>query len=318
MTSPPTSPRSKDAGAPFSAYQPVRLDVDGRPVPLEIKVSAPVDGDRLPVLLFSHGHGASMFLSSFRGYGPLVDDWAAHGFVVVQPTHLDSTALGLREADHPESPLYWRSRAKDMTAILDRLDEVERIVPGLAGRTDRSRVAVAGHSMGGHTACLLLGMRTTDPVSGEPVDLEDERIATGAVLAAPGSGEDLAGFASTNYPVFRHSDFSMMRRPALVVAGDRDLNPMFSDRLDYRSDAYTRSPGPKHLLTVTEGEHMLGGVSGWDAAETTDEDPARVEFVRRSVHAYLRSALYPDDPSWDDAVAELARDEKPLGRIESK
>lgn len=38
---------------------------------------------------------------------------------------------------------------------------------------------------------------------------------------------------------------------------------------------------PKELLTVLEGEHILSGISGYDAAEMTDENPARVEAVTR-------------------------------------
>ncbi len=64
-----------------------------------------------------------------------------------------------------------------------------------------------------------------------------------------------------------------MTTSALVVAGDKDVNPMFSDRVAWRADAYVLSPGPKCLLTLFGAEHILGGVSGYDAAETTDESP---------------------------------------------
>lgn len=121
----------------------------------------PESGDNLPVILMSHEHGLATFLSSLRGYGPLVDFWAAHGFVVIQPTHLDSPALGLREVDHPEAPLFWRTRATDMHHILDHLDQIEAAVPGLAGRLDRDRIAIARHSLGG--ASTALGSFLGDP-----------------------------------------------------------------------------------------------------------------------------------------------------------
>lgn len=60
-----------------------------------------------------------------------------------------------------------------MTHILDGLDAIETAVPQLAGRLDPSRVAVAGHSMGGHTASLLLGARLTDPDDKSEVNLAD-------------------------------------------------------------------------------------------------------------------------------------------------
>lgn len=73
---------------PVSTYGPVTLPVPGRPFDLRLKVSAPATGGGLPVILLSHGHGPSNFVSSLHGYGPLADYWAAHGFAVIQPTHL--------------------------------------------------------------------------------------------------------------------------------------------------------------------------------------------------------------------------------------
>lgn len=66
-------------------------------------MSAPATGSDLPVILLSHGQGYSNHLSSLNGYAPLADYWAAHGFVVIQPTHLSSSTLKL-SPDTPEHP----------------------------------------------------------------------------------------------------------------------------------------------------------------------------------------------------------------------
>ncbi|GGN22352.1 hypothetical protein GCM10011609_74550 [Lentzea pudingi] len=107
---------------------PVVLEIPGRPVDLQLKVSAPTEGTGLPILLLSHGHGPSNHLSSLNGYAPLANHWAERGFVVLQPTHLSSRTLSL-PADTPGAPLFWRSRAEDMSHVLDRLDEIEKAVP---------------------------------------------------------------------------------------------------------------------------------------------------------------------------------------------
>ncbi len=303
------------ASTPVLSYSPVMLSIPGRAVDLEMRVSAPETGRDLPVILLSHGHGNSHHLSSLNGYGPLANFWAAHGFVVIQPTHLDSRALHLRDA--PGGPLFWRSRAEDLKRILDQLERIEGTVPGLSGRLDRNRIAVAGHSLGGLTAGMLLGERLTDE-TGLEVNMIDARIKAGVVLAAPGNGADLSAAAATRYPILQTTNFTGMTTPALIVVGDRDLNPAFSAERDWRADAYFLSPGPKRLLTVFGGEHMLGGISGYDAAETSDENPTRVALVQHFTWAYLRSVLYPKDRAWDAACAWLKNSSNRLGRVESK
>lgn len=303
---------------PVVSVSPVELSAPGRAVPLQVRVSAPVTGRDLPIVLFSHGHGSSNHLSSLNGYGPLANYWAARGFVVIQPTHLSSATLrGVVDANGPEGALFWRSRAEDMTRLLDALDAIEEAVPGLRGRMDRRRVAVAGHSLGAMTAGMLLGQRVTD-IDGSVVDLRDQRIAAGVIIAGPGNPTFLTGAARDRYPILRTLDFSAMTAPALVVVGDRDVNPMFSDQAEYRAGAYTLSPGPKDLLTVFGGEHILGGISGYDAAETTDESPARVEAVAQLTWAYLRTALHPADPAWTAASDALRVAPNPLARVDAK
>jgi predicted dienelactone hydrolase len=301
---------------PVLSVSPVVLPVPGRPVDLEMRVSAPVTGDNLAIFFLSHGAGYSNHLSSLHGLAPLANFYAAHGFVVVQPTHLDSKMLSLDFAD-PDA-VYWRWRAQDMTHILDRLDVLETAVPQLAGRLDRSKVAVVGHSAGGVTGSLLLGARFTDP-DGTEVNLADSRITAGALLAPVGRGEALIEIAAKTFPRLATIDFSTMTAPALVVVGDKDDSPHLTDAgPDWHADPYHLAPGTKSLLTVFDGEHMLGGVSGYDVAETTDENPERVALIQRLTWSYLRSELYPGDAAWQEARDALTADPSPLGRIESK
>ncbi|MEO5831745.1 MAG: hypothetical protein ABIR83_00050 [Nakamurella sp.] len=50
------------------------------------------------------------------------------------------------------------------------------------------------------------------------------------------------------------------------------------------TDPYCRSPGNNETLLIMLGaEHVLGGISGYDAAETTDENPERVAALRALV-----------------------------------
>lgn len=307
------------ATTPVFSISPIVLPVPGRAVDLQVRVSAPVTGSELPILLLSHGHGPSNYVSSLYGYAPLANAFAAHGFAVIQPTHLDSKTLPFRGSDHPEAPLFWRSRAGDMTRILDQLDAIEGAVAVLAGRLDRSKVAVLGHSMGGHTASVLLGARHKDPNDGTEVSVAEPRIKAGVLLAAPGRGDALSKYAAENYSFFSTIDFSTMTTPTLVVAGDKDHSTHLTTAgAAWHADPYVLSPSPKSLLTLFDAEHGLGGVAGYDLAETTDDSPARVAAVQRLAWAYLRSQLYPGDSAWKDAQEALGGGAGALGRVESK
>lgn len=304
---------------PVATYSPVVLDMQGRPVPLEVKVSVPATGNDLPVLLLSHGHGATNFLASSHGYGPLAEFWAAHGFVVIQPTHLNAAFLGLRDSDHAEAPLFWRSRAQEMSHIIDNLSQIEQDVPGLASRLDHDKVVAAGHSLGGHTVSLLLGMRVNDPDDSREKDLSDARIKAGVIIAAPGVADERMSEWASAQPSLRYADFSDMTGTVLVIAGDKDVNLRFTDRLSYRWDAYSLSPpGNKTLLTFFGAEHIFGGISGYDAVETSDENPERVATLRALAWAYLRAQLYPGDTSWDDAVAAVKAADEPTAKVETR
>ena len=306
---------------PTFSYRPVLIDVPGRPLPLAVRVSGPATGTGLPVIVFSHGHGPSTFVGSSYGYGPLVDFWTAHGFVVLQPLHLDATFLGLREAEDPDAPLYLQRRADDLRQVVDHLDGVEQAVPSLAGRMDRTRIAAVGHSAGGNTVGLVSGSTITGP-DGSPVGSVDERFGARVMIAPPGRGRDLDGDARGPYGVLASTTFDGMTPRVLVVVGQNDWHPFFSSRHDWRGDAYTDGPGPKTRLTVAGAEHGLGGISGYDAAETTDEDPDRVALVRASIWAYLRSELFDGDPAWAAATSALAVGDDlpgdPVATVESK
>lgn len=295
-------------GEPVVSVAPVELNAPDRLLPLQVRVSAPNSGSDLPVIVLSHGNGWSL-----DGYAPLANFWASRGFVVVQPTHLDSRRHGIG-FDHPAFPNIWRQRIVDVKCILDQLDSVEEALPGLSGRVDRTRIAAVGHSWGGQTAQALLGARVLD-TNGEAGEVfTDSRIAAGVLLATTGTGEQLAPFAREHL-AFMNPSFAELRTPTLVVAGDRDQSAMSSRGPDWFTDAYALSPGATDLLTLFGGEHGLGGIVGYEVAETTDENPERVAVVQRMTTAYLRSALDPSDNGWSEAKSALPES---VGSVDSK
>ncbi|MGP7794508.1 alpha/beta hydrolase family protein [Sphingomonas sp. CLY1604] len=297
-----------DAPIPVMSVRSIRLPDRVRGEDLQVRVSAPVTGSGLPVILFSHGFGSSM-----DGYAPLTDYWAAHGFVVIQPTYLDARRLGLPE-DDPRHPTIWRTRVSDAKRIIDELEEVIGQVPGLSGRVNDERLAAAGHSFGGQTTSLLLGARMV--ASGAREGMSDQRIKVGILLAAGGKGgEDLSPIGRQMTPYLDMS-FDQMRTPTLIVAGDADHSPLTNRGPDWFFDPYYLAPGSKALLTLFGGEHMLGGISGYAVAETTDENPDRVSIIQRVTTAYLRRGLLNDASGWTTCATALAGEGTAIGKLE--
>jgi pimeloyl-ACP methyl ester carboxylesterase len=305
-------PETANTPASVVSVSPIVLSAPGRGEDLQVRVSAPIVGSQLPIIVFAHGFG-----SSSDAYAPLANFWAAHGFVVIQPTFLDSKKLRLGPND-PRTASIWRFRIEDMKLILDQLDVIEGTVPGLRGRLDRSRIAAAGHSFGAQTAGTLLGARMLGRDGSLGEDMSEPRIKVGVLLCAGGrGGEDLSPFAAEHLPHLNQS-YAEMMTPTLVVAGDQDHSPLTVRGPDWFTDAYTLSPGAKWLITLFGAEHMLGGISGYLVTETTDENPERVAAVQRLTWAFLRSALYPGDPAWPAACGELMERPSALGRVEGK
>jgi dienelactone hydrolase len=291
---------------------PLVIPSEGRGAALQVRVSAPIEGEGLPILVFSHGNGQSL-----HAYGPLTNYWASKGFVVVQPTHLDSRMLGFAK-DDPRRALFWHTRERDLVAVIDAIDHLGNAIRSLRGRLDAGRIAVAGHSWGAQTASMLLGATHPDPDDGSTVDLADRRVGAGVLLTVPGTGgANLSSFAARSFP-FMHPDFSGMTRPTLVVAGDNDHGAMTVRGPDWWREAYDLSPSPKALFTAAGGEHSLGGIVNYEARETTDERPMRVAAIQRISTAFLRRALFGEEAAWEAAVDGIMNSTEPEGRIETK
>lgn len=170
---------------------------------------------RFPLLVFAHG-----FQVSPAPYTSLLQNWAAHGYVVAAPafplTDPDVAGSNLDEDDINNQPA-------DVRFVTDQL--VSPTSP-VAARIDRNRVAVAGHSDGAETA---LAASAAPVPAGEP--------AYRAVMVL--SGQPVAGTAGRN-------------PPALVVQGDADtINPP-----DYGYSAWGFAASPKYLLILKGAGHL--------------------------------------------------------------
>ncbi len=112
-----------------------------------------------PVVLFSHGfHGCST-QSEF-----LMNALASDGYLVFAPNHADATCNGgqARWTDPPEESFADPQAWSDQT-YLGRQQDIRNLIdaiqadPTFGPRSDFSRLALAGHSLGGYTVLALGG-----------------------------------------------------------------------------------------------------------------------------------------------------------------
>lgn len=247
---------------------------DGRAVPLRIVY--PTTGARLPVVLFSHGA-----FSSGRDYDPLLDAWAARGYVVLSPTHRDSISLGTKRGRGDPRHFPWR--LDDMALLLRDLDRALDIVPGLAARTDRQRIAATGHSFGGLVAQTLGGATFFDPATAQTVSRSEPRVR--AVIVFSGAG--------TFPPILRREDFAALEQPTLVTGGSDDL-PQAPGLTGYawrRQPWDLAAPGDKYLLTLDGADHYLGGLVGRDDLPRASRGPEYVAAFQQVSSAFLDAFL---------------------------
>ncbi len=110
-----------------------------------------LSGAPYPVVVFSHGSG------SFKeGHKYLYEYLVSHGYVVVAPDHTGNVGLGESE---PEDLYMTLTRELDLRFAIDHFTALFAAAEGeFASLGDADRLAVAGHSWGGHAAMALAGL----------------------------------------------------------------------------------------------------------------------------------------------------------------
>ncbi|HUR81509.1 MAG TPA: alpha/beta fold hydrolase [Thermoanaerobaculia bacterium] len=141
-------PRGKYSGnetgpTPVGAIPDITVRDAARNRDITLTVEYPTRGNPSPLIVFSHEYGGSN-----RAYVGLSSYWASNGYVVIRPSHVDRGGFDAQtDADA-------QARVKDILAVIDGLDSLEQRYPELQGKIDRTKIAVAGHGLGGQTALL--------------------------------------------------------------------------------------------------------------------------------------------------------------------
>lgn len=194
--------------------------------------------DHLPVIVFSHGLG-----NSRRGYSYLGKQWASCGFVSIHPEH-----PGANEdvAKHGLLHLYragfdkrnWSNVPEDISFVIDAIQDDANLPPRLRGRLDRTRIGVAGHSIGAYAALAIGGMRVRFP-DGRTVSFRDRRVRAAIPISM-----------SENLPPGGYRDVSI---PMLHITGTRDSSLFYGTTPRMRRIPYESIPRTDQLLVTIRG-----------------------------------------------------------------
>jgi predicted dienelactone hydrolase len=105
----------------------------------------PIDGEKLPLVVISHGRGGS-----FIGHHDIAETLADAGFVAAAINHPGDTASDM-------------SRSSDLSVFIERPTDIKRLIDFMidaspaASRIDPSRIGFFGFSRGGYTGLVLVG-----------------------------------------------------------------------------------------------------------------------------------------------------------------
>lgn len=215
-----------------------------------------------PVVMFLHGHG------SFRTQSlPQLLHWASRGFVVIAADHPGERLADVLQKDCTGQVTEPDVRG-DVETILAALRQRHRGFAFLGRRLDASRVAIAGHSMGG-MALASFG------------DLAQVLIPMAAKGTAP--GDELES--------------------TLVLGGTADALVPYAR---YQRRGYATSPSPKRLVGLANAGHFafstactIANSSGEGLGKILDEAGVCGASVLIEVLRECDQDLLPAPEAWE-------------------
>jgi len=234
---------------PVGAIPDVIVRDNDRNKDVQVTIEYPTRGGPHPLIVVTPGFGGT-----HRGYVGLSSYWAGNNYVVIRLNHNDRTA----NVEKPEdvwanaTPADWRNRVRDVTFILDSLESLAQRFPELQGKIDATKIGVAGHSYGAHTAMLAAGVRTFPG----GVSYADPRIKA-IVVMSPQGPSDQRGLTSESW--------TELKVPTMFMTGSLDRGALESETPEWRAEGFRLSPAGDKWLVNLMGAGLVtfsGGVAG--------------------------------------------------------
>ena len=203
----------------------------------------PSSATRPPAIVFSHGLHGCATQSRF-----LMEAFASAGYLVFAPNHRDASCgpRGATTRVEAAAPPLGRPSAWTSASYRDRADDIRRLIEAVRrderyARADWSRMALAGHSLGGYTVLGLAGAWPEWRLPG-----------VRAVLA-------LSPYAQ---PFQTHHTLGQLAAPVMYQGGTRDVG--ITPWVEKRDGGYAQSPAPKYFVDFAGAGHLA-----WTNLQTT-------------------------------------------------
>ncbi len=226
-----------------------RDTVRQRSIPARIYCPPNRNGEKLPVVVFSHGLGGSPECCSYLGVA-----WASRGFFVVMLQHPGSDEevwKGKIRIMHELEDAYrtnWsgRTRARDIRVALDSLELLASRGDTFVSQMDFGRIGVGGYDLGSLAALLLAGQLPPDGGA----SLYDQRIK--AVLAmSPPVNKTWQSFSEIYAPI---------SVPVFFITGTADDGIIGTTQAHQRRIPFDAlGATDRYLVTLRGADHRVYG-----------------------------------------------------------
>jgi len=215
---------------------------------MSLRIVYPAQGGPYPVVVFSHGT-----FSSGDKYDLVVEFWAARGYVVILPNHIDAN-YGITPTKTEDMINVIQTRISDMSLVLDGLDEIVAQNTGLKGKLNHDQVIAAGHSVGTQVVLVNTGQRMRNPSNDFVTESSEDRFMAAVMLSDPGK-----------MAMMPDDTWKGGSAPTLLSTGPDDYGLMGDGRrvAEYQNEILTipdEPTGDKYLLLIEHGDHYFGGL----------------------------------------------------------
>ncbi len=201
-----------------------------------------------PLVIFSHGFHGVNTQSKF-----IMKALSDAGYLVIAPNHQD--AMGETQATKPETSF---RNADDWTdhTFKDRIDDIGRLLSALKqnphwkDKIDWSKVALAGHSLGGYTALACGGAWSSCKLPG-----------ISAILA----------LSPYSQPFVLHGNLNKMNLPVMYQTGTRDFG--IAPFVKRKDGAFDKTSSPAYMVIFDKAGHLA-----WTNFQRNDQQKNAINY----------------------------------------